>query len=171
MTDENPEQDIEVPEDSTNDDLKETLKKRLELELGLPLTPKSMKQVDMRFDDDVILLDNFPVVEVNLIRIGSKEIASEDYLLVENEGTIYLNEICSGKLYVEYTYGLPEDDYNALLDLMVEYETDTSLTKDASSISEKNVTVSYDISQGKGARIQSMIDDLRNKYSCVVDMI
>ena len=171
MTDENPEQDIEVPEDSTNDDLKETLKKRLELELGLPLTPKPMKQVDKLFDDDVILLDNFPVKEVNLIRIDSKEISSEDYLLVEHEGTIYLNESCSGRLYVEYAYCLPEDDYDALLDLMVEYETDTSWTKDASSISEKNVSVSYDTSQGKGARIQSMIQDLRNKYSCVVDMI
>jgi alanine-alpha-ketoisovalerate/valine-pyruvate aminotransferase len=54
---------------------------------------------------------------------------------------------------------------------MIEYERDNSLTKDASSISEKNVTISYDTSQGKGVRIQSMIQDLRNKYSCVVDMI
>ena len=151
MTDENPEQDIEVPEDSTNDDLKETLKKRLELELGLPLTPKTVKQVDMRFNDEIILLDNFPVSEIKLIRIDSRELVSEDYMLLENEGTIYLNEHCSGKLYVEYTYGLPEEDYLPLLDLMVEYENDTS--------------------QGKGARIQAMIQDLRNKYACVVDMI
>ena len=174
MTDENTaEPDIEVPQDdSTNDDdLKETLKKRLELELGLPLTPKTVKQVDMRFNDEIILLDNFPVSEIKLIRIDSRELASEDYMLLENEGTIYLNENCSGKLYVEYTYGLPEEDYLPLLDLMVEYENDTSWKKDASSISEKNVSISYDTSQGKGARIQAMIQDLRNKYSCVVDMI
>ena len=152
-------------------DLKNTLKKRLEVELGLPLTPKTVKQVDRVSDDDVILLENFPVIEIIKIRIDSKEISSEDYLLVENEGTIYLNETCSGKLYVEYTYGLSEEEYMPLLDLMVEYETDTSWTKDASSISEKNVSVSYDTSQGKGARIQSMIEDLRNKYSCVVEMI
>lgn len=172
MTDENNTEPIEeVPQDNSNDDLKETLKKRLELELGLPLTPKTVKQVDMKFNDNVILLDDFPVIEVKLIKINSNEIASEDYILVENEGTIYLNETCSGRLYVEYTYGLPEEDYLPLLDLMVEYETDTSWKKDASSISEKNVSISYDTSQGKGARIQSMIQDLRNKYACVVDMI
>lgn len=158
-------------EDVSEDELRDHLKKRLELELGLPLTPKPMKQVDKLFNDDVILLGNFPVKEINLIRVDSKELTSEDYLLVETEGTIYLNESCSGRLYVEYTYCLPEDDYSALLDLMVEYENDTSWTKDASSITEKNVSVSYDTSQGKGARIQSMIQDLRNKYSCVVDMI
>ncbi|MBO6275613.1 MAG: hypothetical protein J6M91_08805 [Methanobrevibacter sp.] len=172
MTDENNTEPIEeVPQDNSNDDLKETLKKRLELELGLPLTPKTVKQVDMKFNDNVILLDDFPVIEVKLIKINSNEIASEDYILVENEGTIYLNETCSGRLYVEYTYGLPEEDYLPLLDLMVEYENDTSWKKDASSISEKNVSISYDTSQGKGARIQAMIQDLRNKYACVVDMI
>lgn len=174
MTDENTvEPDIEVPQDDSinDDDLKETLKKRLELELGLPLTPKTVKQVDMRFNDEIILLDNFPVSEIKLIRIDSRKLVSEDYMLVENEGTIYLNEHCSGRLYVEYTYGLPEEDYLPLLDLMVEYENDTSWKKDASSISEKNVSISYDTSQGKGARIQAMIQDLRNKYACVVDMI
>lgn len=155
----------------SEDELKDQLKKRLELELGLPLTPKSVKQVDKDFNDDVILLNNFPVIDVNLIQIGSKEISSDDYLLVENEGCIYLNEHCSGRLYVEYSYGLSEEEYMPLLDLMVEYETDTSWTKNASSITEKNVSVSYDTSQGKGARIQSMIEDLRNKYSCVVEMI
>ena len=83
MTDENNTEPIEeVPQDNSNDDLKETLKKRLELELGLPLTPKTVKQVDMKFNDNVILLDDFPVIEVKLIKINSNEIASEDYILV-----------------------------------------------------------------------------------------
>lgn len=171
MTDENPEQDIEVPEDSTNDDLKETLKKRLELELGLPLTPKTMKQVDLKFRGNVILLDNFPINGIVSIKIDSEEISSDDYLLIENEGTIYLNKTCSGKLFIEYTYCLPEDEYSALLDLMVDYELDTGWNKNASSIKENNVTVNYDTSLGKGALIQGMINDLRNKYACVVEMI
>lgn len=172
MSDEtNDEFSEDISDDSSDDGLKETLKKRLELELGLPLTPKLVKQVDMKFNDNVILLDNFPVVKIDCIKLNSKEIASEDYLLVENEGTIYLNETCSGKLYVEYKYGLPEEDYSPLLDLMVEYEKDTSLNKDASSISEKNISISYDTRLGKGARIQSMIEDLRSRYSCVVEMI
>ena len=152
-------------------DLRETLKKRLELELGLPLTPKSVKQVDMEFDGNVVLLENSPITDINLIRIGPKNLTSEDYILVENEGTIYLNESCSGKLYVEYSYGLSEEEYSPLLELMMEYETDNSWNKDASSVKENNVTVNYDTSIGKGVRIQSMIQDLKNKYSCVVEMI
>lgn len=168
MADENIDDSLE---EISEDELRNNLKKRLELELGLPLTPKLMKQVDMRFAGEFILLNYFPVLEVKLIKINNKELSSENYLLVENEGIIYLNEFCSGKVYVEYTYGLSEGEYLPLLELMVEYEKDNSWKKDASSISEKNVSVSYDTSMGKGARIQAMIEDLRNKYSCVVEMI
>lgn len=153
------------------DDLRETLKKRLELELGLPLTPKLMKQVDRDFDDSTIIVENFPVQKIKSLKIGKDTLTTDDYILVESEGIIYLNDNHNGLLYLEYCYGLDESEYGPLLDLMVDYETDTSWTKDASSITEKNVSVSYDTSQGKGARIQSMIQDLRNKYSCVVDMI
>lgn len=153
------------------DDLRETLKKRLELELGLPLTPKLMKQVDRDFDDSTIIVENFPVQEIKSLKIGNDTLTADDYILVESEGIIYLNDNHNGLLYLEYCYGLDESEYGPLLDLMVDYENDTSWTKDASSITEKNVSVSYDTSQGKGARIQSMIQDLRNKYSCVVDMI
>ena len=150
---------------------KENLKKRLELELGLPLTPKPMKQVDRDFDDSTIIVENFPITNITTLKIGNDTLTADDYILVESEGIIYLNDNHNGLLYLEYCYGLDESEYGPLLDLMVDYENDTSWTKDASSISEKNVSVSYDTSQGKGARIQSMIQDLRNKYSCVVDMI
>ena len=90
---------------------------------------------------------------------------------MEDDGTIYLNRNYTGMLYLEYMWGLSKEEYDPLLDLMVEYELDESFTKDASSISEKNDSVSYDTSQGKGARIQSMIQDLKNKYSCVMVMI
>lgn len=153
------------------DDLRETLKKRLELELGLPLTPKPMKQVDRDFDDSTIIVENFPITKITTLKIGNDTLTADDYILVESEGIIYLNNNHNGLLYLEYCYGLDESEYGPLLDLMVDYENDTSWTKDASSITEKNVSVSYDTSQGKGARIQSMIQDLRNKYSCVVDMI
>ena len=153
------------------DDLRETLKKRLELELGLPLTPKPMKQVDRDFDDSTIIVENFPITNITTLKIGNDTLTADDYILVESEGIIYLNDNHNGLLYLEYCYGLDESEYGPLLDLMVDYENDTSWTKDASSITEKNVSVSYDTSQGKGARIQSMIQDLRNKYSCVVDMI
>ena len=154
-----------------NDTLRETLKKRLELELGLPLTPKPMKQVDRDFDDSTIIVENFPIINITTLKIGNDTLTADDYILVESEGIIYLNNNHNGLLYLEYCYGLDESEYGPLLDLMVEYENDNSWNKDASSVKENNVTVNYDTSIGKGARIQGMIQDLRNKYSCVVEMI
>ena len=151
--------------------LKKKLKNRLEMELGLPLTPKLSKQVDRDFNDSVILVDNYPIVTINELKIGNEIIDSDDYILVEEEGTIYLNRSYHGMLYLEYTWALPKSDFQPLLDLMMDYELDNSFTKDASSISEKNVSVSYDTSQGKGARIQAMIQDLKSRYACVVVMI
>lgn len=157
--------------DTSEENLKEMLKKRLELELGLPLTPQSRKKVEKDFNDDVILVENFPIVSVETLKIDNEILDEKDYILNESEGCIYLTSDKSGFLYLEYTWGVPEAEYNPLLDLMIEYEADTGWNKNASSIKENNVTVNYDTSLGKGARIQSMIADLRNKYACVVEMI
>ena len=155
----------------TDNDLKETLKKRLELELGLPLTPKPCKKVEPYFDDDLIMVENYPIQNITTFKIGCTSLGEEDYILDDSKGIIYLTNHHTGLLHLEYCYGLNEDEYNPLLDLMVEYETDTGWNKNASSIKENNVTVNYDTSLGKGALIQSMITDLKNKYSCVVEMI
>lgn len=156
---------------NTSEDLREVLKKRLELELGLPLTPKSCKKVEPHFDDEYIMVENFPIQSVTSLKIGNKIFNAEEYILDESKGIIYLKSQCSGLLCLEYTYCLSDDEYGPLLDLMVEYETDTGWNKNASSIKENNVTVSYDTSMGKGARIQSMINDLKLKYSCYVEMV
>ena len=161
----------ETIEGSSDNDLEETLKKRLELELGLPLTPQLGKQVEQSFDDDIILIEDFPVQRIKTLTIGDKTLTSEEYILDESEGCIYLKKPQKGFLYLEYCYGLDESEYKPLLDLMVEYENDNSWNKDASSIHENNVSVSYDTSVGKGARIVAMIQDLRLKYSCRVEMI
>ena len=166
---ENTEETIE--EVGSDEDLKEKLKKRLELELGLPLTPQLGKQVEQSFEDNVILIEDFPVQNIRTLKIDDKIFTEEDYILDEKEGCIYLKENHKGFLYLEYCYCLPKSEYEPLLDLMVEYESDNSWNKDASSIKENNVTVSYDTSVGKGARIQTMIADLRNRYHCYVEMI
>lgn len=166
------EETISMGSDVISDEtLKENLKKRLELELGLPLTPQVKKQIEQNFDGKVILLQEFPVQSITLLRIGGMIIGSDDYILNESEGCIYLNAYYAGTLYLEYTYCLNESEYMPILDLMLEYEKDNSWNKNASSIKENNVTVSFDTSVGKAARIQSMISDLRNRYSCYVELI
>ncbi len=154
-----------------NEDIREIMIKRLELELGLPLTPKAAKKIDKNFDDSVILLENFPVQEVVSIKIDNEKLCGHDFIVNESEGIVYLKSNHSGFLYVKYLYGLKEDEYNPLIDLMIEYEMNNSLNKNVSSITENNVTVNYDTSLSKGALIQSMIQDLKSKYSCVVEMI
>lgn len=155
----------------TDEDLREQMIGRLELELGLPLNPKSAKKIEKNFDDSVILLEHFPLQYINSIKINGNNICPDNYVVNESQGIIYLDYNVSGLLYVQYVYGLKPEEYDPLIDLMIEYENDNSLNKDASSIKENNVTVNYDTSLGKGALIQSMIQDLRNKYSCVVEMI
>lgn len=152
--------------------LKQELKKRLELELELPLTPKSSKQIEKAFNDSIILIDNYPIITINLLKIGDKTLHPfKDYLINENDGTIYLNKNHTGLLYIEYIYGLKEEDYNPILELMLEDELDSGWNKNATSISENDVSVSYDTSLGRGALIQSMINDLKNRYKCHLEMI
>lgn len=151
------------------DELKKSLKKLLELELGIPLNPKTVKQYEPDFNDDTLILDYFPINSITQLTIDNKNIT--DYKLVEEVGLIYFNKNRAGKLYVEYTYSLKEEEYDSLLDLMVEYEKDTSLTKQVSSITEGKRSLTYDTSLSKGALIQSLITDLKNKYSCIVRMI
>ncbi|KZX11367.1 hypothetical protein MBORA_16120 [Methanobrevibacter oralis] len=151
------------------DELKESLKKLLELELGIPLNPKTVKQYEPDFNDDTLILDYFPINSITQLTIDNKNIT--DYKLMEEVGLIYFNKNRAGKLYVEYTYSLKEEEYDSLLNLMVEYEKDTSLTKQVSSITEGKRSLTYDTSLSKGALIQSLITDLKNKYSCIVRMI
>lgn len=151
--------------------LRENLKKRLEVEIGMPLDPKSVKQIDLEFKDDMILTNFFPIDEINTLKIGDICVPCSDYIVSESEGIIYLKEEMAGRLYLEYKYALPETEYSGLLNMMMEYETDTNPYTDATSIKEENVTVSYDSSTTKGALIQSLITDLRNRYNCTVRMI
>ena len=167
--------DETIPEEptleSSDDPLEETLKKRLELELGLPLTPKPIKKIEPEFEGSVILLENFPVESITNLKIDNKCFSEEDFVLSKSDGIVYLKANQQGFLEVNYDYCLPEADWKPLLDLMIEYETDTRWDKNASSIKENNVTVSYDTSVGKGVLIQGMIQDLKNRYHCVVEMI
>lgn len=155
-----------------NEDLlKEKLLKRLEVEVGLPLIPKSAKELERNFQGSEILLSHYPLKEIKELKIDGETIDLDDVIILEDEGTVHLPREYSGDLYVEYTYGLPENEFIPIVDLMMEYELDDDWKKDVSSVKEINVSVSYDTSLSKGATIQNMINDLRNRYNCLVRMI
>lgn len=153
-------------------DLRKKLLQRLEVEVGLPLIPKSAKELERNFNGSEILLSYFPVREVKELKIDGNVIDLEKVILLEDEGTIHLpHDYSADVVYVEYTYGLPPESFLPILDLMEEYELDSDWKKDVSSVKEINVSVSYDTSLSKGATIQKMIADLSNRYSCLVRMI
>ena len=168
MTEEN---SIENEDPENKDPLKEKLLKRLEVEVGLPLIPKSAKELERNFQGSEILLSHYPLKEIKELKIDGETIDLDDVIILEDEGTVHLQREYSGDLYVEYTYGLPENEFAPIVDLMMEYELDDDWKKDVSSVKEINVSVSYDTSLSKGATIQSMIADLRNRYNCLVRMI
>ncbi|WP_304093948.1 hypothetical protein [Methanobrevibacter ruminantium] len=152
--------------------LRKKLLQRLEVEVGLPLIPKSAKELERNFNGSEILLSYFPVREVKELKIDGNVIDLEKVILLEDEGTIHLpHDYSADVVYVEYTYGLPPESFLPILDLMEEYELDSDWKKDVSSVKEINVSVSYDTSLSKGATIQKMIADLSNRYSCLVRMI
>lgn len=155
-----------------NEDLlKEKLLKRLEVEVGLPLIPKSAKELERNFQGSEILLSHYPLKEIKELKIDGETMDLDDVIILEDEGTVHLPREYSGDLYVEYTYGLPENEFIPIVDLMMEYELDDDWKKDVSSVKEINVSVSYDTSLSKGATIQNLINDLRNRYNCLVRMI
>ncbi len=158
-------------ENNNTDILREKLLQQLEVEVGLPLIPKSAKELERKFQGSEIVLNNYPIKDIKKIRINGEFLDLDEIVVIENEGTVYLPSEYAGELYIEYIYGIPEFEFSPILDLMVEYESDNDWKKDASSIKEINVSVSYDTSLGRGARIQSMIEDLRNRYNCLVRMI
>lgn len=152
--------------------LRKKLLQRLEVEVGLPLIPKSAKELERNFQGSEILLSYFPVREVKELKIDGEVIDLETVTLLEDEGTIHLPHNYSADIvYVEYTYGLPPESFLPILDLMEEYELDNDWKKDVSSVKEINVSVSYDTSLSKGATIQNMIAELSNRYNCLVRMI
>lgn len=160
-------------ENNINEDvLRGKLLKRLEVEVGLPLIPKSAKELERNFKGSEIVLSYFPVRSVELIRIDGNALDLDKVIIMEDEGTIHLPREYSGDvLYVEYTYGLPPESFDPIVDLMIEHELDTDWRKDVSSVKEINVSVSYDTSVSRGATINNMINDLRNSYNCLVRMI
>lgn len=150
---------------------RELLIKKLAVQTGLPLSPTPAKQITRDFDGDVIILDHYPLHSINKIKIDKKCICLNDCLIDEESGLIYLDDNYTGLLYVQYMYCIPEEDYSAIIDLMMEYENTPGWDKRASSISEGGVTVSLDTSAGQWGVINSMITDLKNRYNATARMI
>ena len=111
-------------ENNNTDILREKLLQQLEVEVGLPLIPKSAKELERKFQGSEIVLNNYPIKDIKKIRINGEFLDLDEIVVIENEGTVYLPSEYAGELYIEYIYGIPEFEFSPILDLMVEYESD-----------------------------------------------
>ena len=150
---------------------REVFKKRLMVLTGLPLDPTPATQIERDFDSDSIIVDYYPIQSIRNIMIDKNCICINECMIDKSAGIIFLPKNYTGTLKIQYMYCIPETEYEAIIDLMVEYENTPGWDKRASSITEGGVTVSIDTSVGKGALIQSMIDDLKLRYNSTARLI
>lgn len=158
-----------------NSELEELIKQKISAYINVPLTPKKFTQMEHDFNDDVLIINEYPVCEILSLRIGSQELTSDDYILDVNSSVLYLNKTYNGLLFLEYTSCLSEEDIamyiTPLVQDMMEYELDTGWTKNASSIHEGDVSISIDTSIRKGALIQKNLDELKSMFNTYARMI
>ena len=139
---------------------------------GLPVDPVTRKQIIKRFRGDVFETDWYPICKVDSFKIDNVELTvDEDYILDENSGIFYLNNIHTGLLVIEYINKLSDEvissKINPLISDMVLYgftAMDTT-NGEISSIHESEQSISYDTSNSLGNRIYARIDGLKSSYS------
>ncbi|WP_299523275.1 hypothetical protein [uncultured Methanobrevibacter sp.] len=157
-----------------DEELYDYLEKDLESQLGFTFNPQSHTQIE-EFDYDRIVPVFYPIVEIISLNIGSTTIKPTDYILDEEQGIIYLKKHYTGLLNLKYTSGFNKNEYDTvihpLLNLMMDYFKNNDLNKDASTVKEGDVSISYDTSISTGALIQNRINNLKKRYNTTVRLI
>ena len=144
---------------------------------NIPIQPMNHKEIRRNFDGKLYEMDYYPVSEISNLKIGSKTLTSDDYVLDEEKGILYLHSQLSGMLVIEYVACLSDDVINSkvnpLLFDMLKYRLTTNFSNDGaiSSIKEMDTSVNYDTSTSLGNLIQSRINNLKSCYSIRIKVI
>ena len=167
---------LEEISESTYEDIIQ--KKILELEsiIGVDLNPRNRKQYTHKFKGEIYQLNFYPVQKISSIKINNTPL--EDYFLNEESGIIYLDHTIYGKVLVNYTTCISQDEFEhyfkGLLTDMVIYQIlsdESDVDGVVSSLREGDVSVGYDVSNSLGNRIWTRISELKDKYSTRIQVI
>jgi hypothetical protein len=116
-----------------------------------------------QFHDDSVLLSDYPVV------VDSVEVTCDDVTVtpthVTVEGVVYFPEKQCGRLLVQYTVGLGTEDMEKYILPITVHLIMEKEGKNISSISEGDISVSYDTNNTLNAQVTTLIQELKNKYS------
>ena len=144
---------------------------------NVPIYPTSHKTILRDFDDDMLELDHYPVVEITSLKIGQTELSSDDYVLDEGLGILYFYSHLSGMLNVEYCCQVSDEVINNLINPLIfdiiRYRLTTNFSVEGamSSVKEGDVQVNYDTSSSLGNLIQSRINDLKGLFSIRIKVL
>jgi len=144
---------------------------------NVPISPTNHKSIIHDFKGDMLELDYYPVNSITSLKIGSSTLTSDDYVLDEHLGILYLHSKLSGMLVVEYCCVISDEMItnvvNPLIFDIIKYRLTTNFTGNGvmTSVKEGDVSVNYDSNSSLGNLIQSRIKDLKNCYSIRIKVI
>lgn len=144
---------------------------------NVPITPTNHKTIHRDWIGDMLELDYYPVRNITSLKIGSKTLTDDDYVLDESLGILYFNSHLSGMLVIEYCCLVSDDVINnfvnPLLFDIIKYRLTTNFSSDGvmSSMKEGDVSVNFDTSSSLGNLIQGRINDLKNHYSIRIKVL
>lgn len=167
--------DVEVTPEKYNALLK-VAKAELESRVSIPIEPTSFTQTQHDYHGNKIVVDMFPIQSIHQLKINNTRLYEDnDYQINYDDGIIYLKQPHYGFLRLEYIAGLSVNDYQKyitpLLLLILQDKLNVAWDKNAASISEGDISISYDTSLGIVATIQKGIDDLNNRFAAYLRMI
>lgn len=125
------------------------------------------------FDDKNYLLPNYPVTEIEYIKVEDKEINPDKYLIDKENGIIRWKDRTIIGEYLEIKYKTQIKDpsliglINTIISDMIYYDLNPATDKNLTSIHEGDVSITYNTSNSTGSRINSNINLLKSKYSLI----
>lgn len=164
-------------DDSQLELLLNNIQKELVGYTNVPISPTTHKRIIRNFHGDLCELEYYPVRQITSLKIGSRELTTDDYVLDEELGILYFNSHLCGMLVIEYCCQISEDMINNVVNPLIfdiiKYRLTTNFSNDGavSSMKEGDVSVNYDTNSSLGNLIQGRIKDLKNYYSIRIRMV
>ena len=129
---------------------------------------KNYSEANYDFKGNSIVLDHYPVKSIESLKLNDKDC---EFKGVENNyGIIHLSKPMKGVIEVTYNTGYDDEDYNTIIEPllmdMVAYTLKYLGDKgNISSVSEGDVSISYDTTNNLGNTINNRINRLSSLYS------
>lgn len=140
-------------------------------EINCTLDPVEHEDIFLDYNgEDKILLDYYPVTNINSIKIDGTQINSDEYILKPSNGVIkFESNRSSGVLNVKYITQVSETIITSrltplLLDWLI-YDLDPESSDGLSSIKEGDVSINYDTNNSTLVNLQSRLKDLKNQFN------